>query len=199
MKKWNGYLMAILLILLICFVAASLTNCASDFSEACIWYDERMVDGNQTYTLHSFKKVCFADAYYWDGSESGMVVNVPDECRGYKVTSLGGFAGTGVPSPFSVQVSNIDMVYHESALPEDAVINPLYFTINIGKHVDSLRLVAMRDFHRDADTQEFYRILVTVNCSEENKTFYSKDGRLYWRADDKLVDDFCYASDYIAK
>ena len=34
---------------------------------------------------------------------------------------------------------------------------------------------------------------VSIICDEDNKTFYSKDGKLYYRQDDTLVDGFNYA------
>lgn len=199
MKKWKGLILILLLFLLICFVVISFSKCCASFSEASIMYRERICVDDQNYTLHSFKKVCFADAYYWDGSEDRMLVNVPDECNGYKVTSLGGFAGTGVPSPFGIQIPNTDMGYEEDLLPENAVVHPLCFTIHIGRNVDRLELTTMHYFYRDADTQEFYQILVTVHCSEENETFYSNNGKLYWWSDDSLVDSFFYTSDYTAE
>ena len=39
--------------------------------------------------------------------------------------------------------------------------------------------------------EEFYNNLII--CDEDNKTFYSKDGKLYYRQDDTLVDGFNYA------
>ena len=162
-------------------------------------YKETVFADNLYYTMHSHKKVCFAGVYYWDGSESGMVINVPDEYDGHKVTSLGGFAGTGAPGAFGICIPDVDSLCRAETLPEDAAIRQLHFTLNIGKNLNDIALTDLDYFQRNTQTNEYYQILFTVNCAEENKTFYSKDGKLYWRADDALVDDFYYASDYVAE
>ena len=81
-------------------------------------------------------------------------------------------------------------------LPEDAVIIPRYLTIRIGKNLRLLGDIEMKLYHCDAnDPKVFYRILVTVECAEENRNFYSENGKLYRKAGNQLVDGFFYASD----
>ena len=41
-------------------------------------------------------------------------------------------------------------------------------------------------------TVKLYRVRYYFVCDEENKTFYSKEGKLYERRNDALVDMFCY-------
>lgn len=58
-----------------------------------------------------------------------------------------------------------------------------------------------RKWQSSADATEYtvkgekiaYCPRVSIICDEDNKTFYSKDGKLYYRQDDTLVDGFNYA------
>ena len=41
----------------------------------------------------------------------------------------------------------------------------------------------------------FYHPVVEINCAEENKFFYSQDGKLYDKETDELISDFAYIDD----
>ena len=146
------------------------------------------------YTLNAHKKVCFAGAFAWDGEN--MVIEVADEIERHPVTSLGGYTGKGVSNPFSVHIEGVHSTWSEGALPSGARIRQLHFTVNIGKNVEELKNIEMKDYYQIGDTREFYQILVTVNCAEKNQTFYSRNGKLYRSSDDSLVECFYYFPDY---
>lgn len=176
-------------IVLVCAVALLLSECSLHYSET------RTVDG-LSYTMHRFRKVCFADTVTWDEELNEMVLNIPDACDGYRVTSLGGFLGTGVPCPFTVDMDGADMYYGEGAQPDDALMVQRHLTINLGKYVEEIRLADMKGCSHIAQTDEYVQIIVSFNCAEDNETFYSKDGKLYYRENDALVEDFYYYADY---
>ena len=77
-----------------------------------------------------------------------------------------------------------------------SVENPV-FTVNIGKNIDAIVNVDMDVYYphiNEDGSITFYHPVVNINCSKENKHFYSKDGKLYYKETDELVSDFAYAS-----
>ena len=155
---------------------------------------ERVQFGNLYFTYRKFGGSCAVSHGIWEGMEETLVVEIPDEVDGRRVTAMGG----SYPDPFLFNYEEgIDYVCGEEMLPEDAVIIPRYLTIRIGKNLRVLRDIEMKQYYCDRnDTNVFYRILVTVECEEENRKFYSKDGKLYQKAGDLLIDVFFYESDY---
>jgi hypothetical protein len=67
----------------------------------------------------------------------------------------------------------------------------LTFTINLGKYINSVKISGgfgdanYIGFRQDNGSIIFYEPAVIFNCSEQNETFYSKDGILYSRKDDE--------------
>lgn len=119
-------------------------------------------------------------------------------------------------SYYSFESDIIDISYN---LPDesrwvsasDAVILPMTVTVNIGPNVSAiggpnapgtapasdsddrpLRGTGLYMSIDCADEKVFYIPAYYFNCSEENTTFYSKNGRLYFREDDRLVEYFAY-------
>lgn len=150
--------------------------------------------------VSDWKTRAFAAEYYWDGFTSAetLTIDVPDEYKGTPVTALGGYIGTGVPTPFTVvpstnsqlELDHADFVVL-SQLEDDTVINyeEIYFTVNIGKNLKEINSVIRRNIpiRMPDGTVTVYEIDYRFNCSEENRTFYSRDGILYNRSDDKPV------------
>ena len=156
---------------------------------------------SETVLLHnlyfSYNKIggsCEVSHGIWPGEEEVLVAEIPDEVNGRRVTAM----GDSYPDPFLLNFEEgIAYVCGEEMLPEDAVIIPRYLTIEIGKNLRVLGDIEMKYYYCDADDPKlFYRILVTVECSEKNRNFYSENGKLYIKAGDRLVDVFFYASDY---
>ncbi|MBR7063186.1 MAG: hypothetical protein IKI42_09160 [Clostridia bacterium] len=150
--------------------------------------------------VSDWKTRAFAAEYYWDGFTSAetLTIDIPDEYKGTPVTALGGYIGTGVPTPFTVvpstnsqlELDHADFVVL-SQLEDDTVINyeEIYFTVNIGKNLKEINSVIRRNIpiRMPDGTVTVYEIDYLFNCSEENRTFYSRDGILYNRSDDKPV------------
>lgn len=150
--------------------------------------------------VSDWKTRAFVAEYYWDGFTSAetLTIDIPDEYKGTPVTALGGYIGTGVPTPFTVvpstnsqlELDHADFVVL-SQLEDDTVINyeEIYFTVNIGKNLKEINSVIRRNIpiRMPDGTVTVYEIDYRFNCSEENRTFYSSDGILYNRSDDKPV------------
>lgn len=184
MKKIMTYLGALILL----FSGFSLLVNLGLFDREWVQY------GNLCFTYRKFGGSCVVSDGIWEGMEETLVVEIPDEVDGRRVTAM----GSSYPSPFIFNFEEgIAYACGEEMLPEDAVIIPRYLTIRIGKNLRVLGDMEMKQYFCDRnDKNVFYRILVTVECAEENRNFYSRDGKLYQKAGDLLIDVFFYESDY---
>ena len=150
--------------------------------------------GNLYFSYSKIGGSCEVSHGSWPEEVETLTVEIPDEVNGRRVTAM----GNARPDPFLFNLEGeIAYTCGEEMLPEDAVILPRYLTIEIGKNLRVLRDIEMKQYYCDEnDPKVFYRILVTVECSEENRNFYSENGKLYAKAGNRLVDVFFYASDY---
>ena len=145
-------------------------------------------------SYNSLSHKAYVGAFLWDGDENNMEFTVPDTYGGYKITTLGGASGKS--HPFGVELPSEYKGKRALAscqeLPGNATSEntfELTFTICFGKNIDTLleQLSRYEKFGEAgsevADT--FYVINYYYICSEENETFYSKDGVLYLKSNDE--------------
>ena len=203
----------ILLLFLAALLILSLSACNSSYSlynDGSLWYIYASWLERRAYvTEYGFYKDLIDEREIW----------VPDEVRGMPVESLGGYDRNGsmlsfqgpkdAPVPFYV---SLDWYYelqpdlfknHETFWLEDPEF-PLNmddyemvymdFTVHIGKNINEIvdvMNIVQRVTLTDG-TVKLYRVRYFFVCDEQNKTFYSEDGKLYERRNDALVDMFCY-------
>ncbi len=161
----------------------------------CTTYnDNEVADGLDIY-YSRFGGDAFAGRYYWNGSEDSMTITVPDEYKGYKINSLGGFFGTGVPMFFRVEPDDKENngYYYKYTYPEydpGAEYKELVFTLEIGKNISKIKGVEDGFLYRKNENGAVVccEVVYNIICAEGNDNYYSKDGRLYLRSDDTLVD-----------
>ena len=161
----------------------------------CTTYNEdEVVDGLDIH-YSDVKQDAFIAKFSLNGSRDSMTIDIPDTFKGYEINSLGGFFGTGVPAYFTVDTDNdgnklgFSKVIGYNEFDPDASYEELIFTLNLGANVtgimaDENSLLRCRGDNGDI----YYEVVYTVNCPEGNITFYSRDGRLYRKSDDELVD-----------
>lgn len=85
---------------------------------------------------------------------------------------------------------------NEFEIPEEYIIEDVVFNLNIGKNIEVIEFVVMDEYYphiNEDGSITFYHSVVNINCSDENKYFYSKDGKLYNKKTDELISDFAYA------
>lgn len=87
------------------------------------------------------------------------IITVPDTYNDKPITSLGGYTGRGAPAVFCLNSS-----------PDGSE----GYTLNIGKNIKTIK---------NADFGGISRI----NCSPENRRFYSEDGKLYDKRTKELI------------
>jgi len=140
----------------------------SQFSGCCMFYEEVEL---KNITIYEGVSDCFVADFYWDGHEKE--ITLPDTYNKKPVTSLGGYHGRGVPTDFYITCKNENNI---------AEMNKGNFTLNIGKNINEIEVCNCLE------------LISYVNCSDKNKTFYSKDGLLYYKSDDKIVADLDWKS-----
>ena len=140
----------------------------------------------------------FASVYQWDGSGDAIDYTIPDTVQGVKVTAIGGLIGGLKKAPAAGLAVNMPETYRgaeraQYTMPVNAVEITLPVHIHIGRFVRSIEedgsLPAPTGyFGYEKDVSSYIITPVwTVTCDEGNETYYARDGRLYQRADDALV------------
>ncbi|MBQ8397843.1 MAG: hypothetical protein IJX53_06570 [Clostridia bacterium] len=202
-KRISWGIVCVISCLLIILLVMSMFSCAAQSS--MFYHDGSTVNGVEFY-VNQVGRRAFVGMYTWDGSDAGKTIVIPDKVDGMRVDELGGATGIGVPTPFIIQFPesyNIDGYYSGSPdnyhLEEAYTIEEIVFSLHLGKYVEFCESMFIEFTSHPCTTLEdgskiFYRTSVYVTCDEENKTFYAKEGRLYRREDDSLVDAFYYAN-----
>lgn len=190
-------------VLILAFV---FTFSGCQFLDSSLFYSEDAHwDGFDIHINKTMKK-CFVGQYNCTEYTDGMEITVPDSCDGVPVTTLGGYFGKGVPTPFNISVADIymntedDMVWSFDSINSKSVateyeITELEFVLNIGENVSEIRNVKMDVYYphiNDDGSTTFYHPVVIIECDEDNERFYSKDGKLYDKKTDELIEDFAY-------
>jgi hypothetical protein len=198
MKKTVAFLLLVSFIL--CLSACDLDGVAYFYSYAGE-YNGFGIDVNK------LANCCFVSGYTCTEYTEGMEITIPDDYNGIPIKRVGGFSGIGAPSPFRIDLSQVymnapegsefDMIwrYPDDELSVAYTIENVVFQLHIGKNIEEIDFVFMDDYypHIDEDgTVTFYHPVVYITCSEENTTFYSKDGKLYYKSTNALVEDFAY-------
>ena len=83
-----------------------------------------------------------------------------------------------------------------TGVPEDAEFEDITFTIVIGNQIDEFYCRSLGGYYYtlegDEEPDKYYRIMVRFEVATDNRTYYSKDGRLYISEDDTLYDEIFY-------
>ena len=80
----------------------------------------------------------------------------------------------------------------------DEEYETLLFTVRLGKNIEKLTNVEGKVYFGSGDRTEGdpadirYKIAYFFEVDEENPVFYSKDGKLYARSGDSLIEEFFY-------
>ena len=145
--------------------------------------------------------------YTWDGDPEKTDIVIPEKYGKQKIKCLGGYFGRGLPSPFFIDCSSYlgiksdvdETVGSLTGSMDPSMIEPgtkvVYtdFTIHLSKYIEKIYARVDATEYTVKGEKTAYCPRVSIICDEDNKTFYSKDGKLYYRQDDTLVDGFNYA------
>lgn len=159
----------------------------------------------------------FASGFDWDGETEEISVVIPDtvkfsrSSRMFRITRLGGFRDRSVPCQFSPMLpignGGNQVTFGESTDdPESleklrqqyprAPVRDLCVQLRLGLYVSEIPLFASSLLYREKQEEgTIWRVTYQVDCDENNRTFYARDGKLYLRADDTPVTQLPYGED----
>lgn len=129
---------------------------------------------------------------------------IPDDYKGYKITALGGYHGTGLPCPFGISLYNkLDEEYGASEIVlsesesdlKGALCVPIKFNVKLGVYVKEVVRTVGKEYCEVIDENGdklIYYAVYNFTVDENNPFIYSEDGRLYYRKNNVLIDEFFY-------
>ena len=181
--------------------------CAFFVGGCFLFYDGETV-GEYFIGYKNFGKKAFVGACTWDGDRNNMTFTVPDEYNGIRITMLGGYIGRGFPCFFGITFDSdlwdklgLDFTADDNVWSDkkfDDEYETLLFTVRLGKNIEKLTHVEGKVYFGSGDRTEGefadirYKIAYFFEVDEANPVFYSKDGKLYYLADDALIEEFFY-------
>lgn len=168
---------------------------------ACTYGEEVVVDGYHImYGNYVFENLPNWDGtavgfYEWDGDDNNMDVVIPDEYDGMKIRCLGGYLGTGLPCPFTINITRCLALksdpgeetanwmggYFDAHKDELSEIIYKDFNLYLGKNIESIYCAFHPIVYTINGEKIAYIPRVRVYCDEDNYYFYSEDGKLYHR------------------
>ncbi len=154
-------------------------------------------------------KEAFFASYNWDGTTDGMNIILPEYYNKAKITGLGGNTGRGLPSGFVIIFSDATKeelcsnatqwsYTNHTANIENPNVQFLSFQLHISKNIDEITNISMGGIvlaEYEENGEMIYNVYVLtcrVTCDENNEIFYAKDGKLYYRKNDALIEGIVY-------
>lgn len=166
-------------------------------------------DGKMGFGVSKPAKDAFCMYCRWDGGE--MKIVIPDEINGYKVTSLGGYTGRGVPHNFDIIISpealggnkicsDYYLKTNYNYYVQDGEYEDIYLYVYLGKNIEHFKEIYVYDSSflcyvaditenegEEAQIDIIYKVFAYYIVDDGNQTYYSKDGKVYYKEDDKLA------------
>ena len=152
------------------------------------WKVDTTENGVEVY-FNKITKNCFVGSYLWNGNSENTIIDVPDEYENYKVSSLGGIYGRGVPVNFSVVMPDEFLEGIESVSNEgdDFEETTYTFTVKLGNNIKTLTNFIYEDYYYDEDASVRFKVKMHYECSPDNKWIYSQDGKLYDKKTNEMI------------
>ena len=187
---------SVVCICILCLLSLCLSSCTFYNGNTEIYE----ADGVE-YLLSGYVKRCFVSEITIPEGVTEHTVTLPDRLEsGHKVEGIGGYVGTGVPTPCDIVIEGIsteNFVSREEYLDmlEQNEFIEYTLTVNIGKYVDGVMLFDTYDvcyikvFDTDNTSEEgaeqkpaqYIRLSIYYNIDEDNPYMYSSDGKIFYR------------------
>ncbi len=127
-------------------------------------------------------------------------IHLPSEFRGVKIEDLGGYYGKGVPTPFFLEYAGIEhgFITGFDEINEEDTIIETNIDIYLPKYLKSRSYIdeyvtGFREKGKEPAT--IYIARCNYYIDSENEYFYTKNGKLFNRSDDSVVDNLIYQND----
>ena len=167
-------------------------------------------NGNMDIGYSKQDKEAFIAHVYVD-LDTEIDIVLPDDYKSCTVTKLGGYIGRGVPCPFEiiykvedeniVDKFSIENDYLEEYSKKWSSYETITITCNVKlpKNLKKLYYMYVDDLYvvkyKDEDNKikvKVYKTIFKFEIDKDNKLFYTKDGKLYYKLKDELVTKFIY-------
>lgn len=188
-------------------IMLNLSGCVLE--EIAMLYSISMKQDGLYIEINEVANCCFVGGYECGLNTDNTDITIPDEYDGVPIKRIGGYHGSGVPTPFRISLldvinapesSEYCAVYggniSEYEISEEYSVENVVFNLHIGKNIETIEYVVMDEYYphiNEDNSITFYHPVVNITCSEENKKFYSEEGKLYYKKSGELVEDFEYA------
>ncbi|MBO4688160.1 MAG: hypothetical protein J5636_06565 [Clostridiales bacterium] len=161
--------------------------------------------GDFTLKFNEGKSRAMAAEWKWDGDLDNTVIEIPDKYENTVIDALGGPLGSNAPMK-SFQVMSDCELQFKGTDPEkykdvEVSFDEVVFTLKIGKNIKTVHMNYndREDFdynwvgiEKEDGSVVFYRVYFEVECDDENKTYFSKDGKLYQKKNKEKVSGLLY-------
>lgn len=157
---------------------------------------ELYIQDNVEYMLNPKKQIGFIGQQHWDCDLDNASLHIADEVGGCKIISFGGYYGIGSSNHFAIYldylIPNITFL-DKDELPKEYEKIEIPFKIYLNKYLEHVDLgeqpIEEYFIFNDSPNTAYY-ITYYFICPEENITFYSNDGKLYYKSNGTLVKEF---------
>lgn len=154
--------------------------------------------GKFSLRLNAAGDQAMVESWTWSGDLNDTVIEVPDKFEEKTtINALGGAVGANASLQMFTILPDSDVQFRNgSGYDEDPTVKDIVFTLKLGKSIHEINVDFTKSAYAQVSSKDgstaIYRILIQVECSEENQTFYSKDGKLYRRDGNSLVSSIPY-------
>ncbi len=166
-------------------------------------------NGDFTVKYNQQKQFATVVEWKWDGDLGNTVIEIPDKTDdGVVIDGMGGVLGSNAPRlVFFVKTGDeVEWKGTDPANYKDVNVSfdEVVFTLKIGKNVEKVWMSYSSEESQGKNyipvVQEdgsviFYHVFFEVECSAENKKYYSKNGKLYDTKSNNKVEGISYTSD----
>jgi hypothetical protein len=169
----------------------------------CTTYEHVITDTAFNYGYSNYYNEAFVGEYRWDGTEAGMHLSIPDAYDTYPITSLGGYFGSGVPTPFRIKfpdsygvtgMTSIEPEEYPRYYENGYEIITLTFYVSLGIYLKEAKNV-MFEYYRSENEDlsiTLYQVYYYFEVDSNNPYIYAKDGKLYSIETDELLEGLSY-------
>lgn len=189
------------------FVILSLSGCVME--DISLLYGNRITENGFEIAKNNAANCCYVGSYTCSQYKINYEIIIPDEYDGAPITRIGGRYGrSGFPVPFYIDISEqfmnapddspYNIVYYGEVnnfnITVPHTVQELTFILNIGKNIKTIEIIENPYFphiNEDCSITLFHPVFY-INCSAENKHFYSENGKLYDKNSNEIITVFDY-------
>lgn len=169
-------------------------------SSCCLTYDYINEDKYDV-GYSNIEKRAYIGSIYAD--DDNCQIELPNEYNDIKIKDLGGYFGRGVPCPFSISLKSdffdneiescADYGLFLSNYNKYDEIIDIHVYVTLPTYLEKIVYTSKEVYVANHDNKLIaYRPLVSFQIDDENKYFYTSEGKIYYKNNDKLVDGFVY-------